>query len=155
MKRDHRQPTTLHQQLLGRDEPAIELTELVIDGDPESLESSSCRVLSRLGFRQGGTYDFGELHCTSNGSALLCRGDCASNPAGKTFFAEFADQRAQLPFGQGSNQIRSARNLSTHPHIEGPVKAKRESALGRIELRRGNAQIESDASNRPDGHGCE
>ena len=55
MKRDHRQPTTVHQQLLGRDEPAIELTKLVIDGDTESLEGASCRVLSRLGFRHDST----------------------------------------------------------------------------------------------------
>ena len=55
MKRDHRQPTTVHQQLLGRDEPAIELTKLVIDGDTESLEGPSCRVLSRLKFWHGGT----------------------------------------------------------------------------------------------------
>jgi hypothetical protein len=152
MKRDYRQSTTLHQQLLGRDEPAIELTKLVIDGDPQSLEGPSCRVLPRLGFWHGGTHDSCELDGTSNGAAMLCRGDCAGNPAGKAFFAIFADQRAQLPFGQGSNQIRGAWDLAAHPHIEGPVKTKRETALGRIELRRGNAQIEGDAGNRPDGH---
>src|SRR5262249_36938974 len=119
------------------------------------LESPSRRVLSRLRFRHGGAHDIGELHRTSDRPAMLCRGDCAGNPARKTFFTEFPDQRAQLPFGQGSNQLRGAPYLTTHPHIEVSVEAKREPALGRIELRRGNAQTESDASDRPDSHGGE
>jgi len=103
MKRDHRQPTTVHQQLLGRDEPAIELTKLVIDGDTESLEGPSCRVLSRLKFWHGGTYDFGKFDRTSDGPVMPCRRNRARNPAGEAFLAELADQFGQLAFGQGSN----------------------------------------------------
>ena len=99
MKRDHRQPTTTHQQLLSRDEPAIEFTKLVIDGDTESLEGPSCRVLSRLKFRHRGTHDFGEFDRTSNGPVLPCCGNRARNPAGEAFLAELADQFGQLAFG--------------------------------------------------------
>jgi hypothetical protein len=103
MKRDHRQPTTMHQQLLGRDEPAIELTKLVIDGDTESLEGPGCRVLSRLKFRHDGTHDFGEFDRTSNGPVMPRRRNRARNPAGEAFLAELADQLGQLAFGQGPN----------------------------------------------------
>ena len=103
MKRDYRQPTAAHQQLFGCEEPAIELTKLVIDGDAESLEGPSCRVLSRLKFRHRGTHDFGEFDRTSNGPVLPCCGNRARNPAGEAFLAELADQFGQLAFGQGSN----------------------------------------------------
>ena len=145
----------LHQQLLGRDEPAIELTKLVIDSNTESLEGPSCRVLSPLKFRHRGTHDFGEFDRTSNGPVMPCCGNRARNPAGEAFLAELANQFGQLAFGQGSNQIRSACTLAAHPHIEGPVKAKRKAALGSVELHRGNAQIESNAGDRLDGHGGE
>jgi len=91
MKRDHHQPATLHQQLLGRDEPAIELTKLVIDGNTESLEGPSCRILSRLKFRHGRTHDFGEFHRAVNGLMMLCHRNRARNPAGEALLAELAD----------------------------------------------------------------
>ena len=155
MKRDHRQPTTVHQQLLGRDEPAIELTKLVIDGDTEGLEGPSCRILSRLGFRHSGTHDFGEFDRTSNGPAMLRCRNRAGNPAGEAFLAELADQLGQLRVRTGTQSDPQRSDLAAHPHIEGSVKAKRKTALGRVELRRGNAQIESDAGDRPDVDGGE
>ena len=59
---------------------------------------------------------------------------------------------ASSALGQGRNQIRGARTLAAHSHIERPVKAKRKTALGGIELRRGDAEIKSDAGDRLDGH---
>src|SRR5271169_214243 len=96
MKRDHHQPATLHQQLLGRDEPAIELTKLVVDGDAESLEGPSCRVLSRLKFRHSGAHDFGEFDRTSDGAVMLGHRNRARDPAGEAFLAVLADQLGQL-----------------------------------------------------------
>ena len=64
MKRDYRQPTAAHQQLFGCEEPAIELTKVVIDRDTESLEGPSSRVLSRFGFWHSGTHDFSEFDRT-------------------------------------------------------------------------------------------
>lgn len=61
MKRHYRQPTAGHQQLLSSEEPAIELAELVIDSDTESLEGASCGILARFEFRHGRAHDFGEL----------------------------------------------------------------------------------------------
>src|SRR5271169_273275 len=153
MKRDHRQPTTAHQQLLGREEPAIELTKLIVNGDTEGLEGPSCRVLSRLGFWHSGTHDLSEFDRTPNRPAMLRCRNCAGNPAGEAFLAELLDQLGELAFRQRRNQIRSTWTLAAHPHIERSVKAKRKTALGRIKLRRGNAQIESDSGDRSDGYG--
>jgi len=141
----------MHQQLFGRDEPPIELTKLVIDGDAQGLEGPCCRILSGLGFGYGGTHDFGELDRTSNGSAMLRGGDRTGNSAGEPFLAEIADQLGELTFGQGRNQICGAWYLAAHPHIERPVRAKRKAALRRIELLRGDAQIEGDSGDWPDG----
>ena len=71
VKRDYGQPTTVRQQLFGRDEPMIELTKLVINGDAQGLEGPSSRILSRFRFRHGGAHDFGELDRASNGSGML------------------------------------------------------------------------------------
>jgi hypothetical protein len=96
VKGDYGKPTTMHQQLFGRDEPAIELTKLVINGDAQRLEGPCSRILSRFRFRHGGTHDFGEFDCASNGPAMLRCSDRAGNSAGEPFFAEIADQVGQL-----------------------------------------------------------
>ena len=152
VKRDHGQPTAMHQQLFGRDEPAIELTKLVIDGDAEGLKGPSCGILSRFGFRHRGTHDFGELDRPFNRPATLRCGDRTGNSAGEPFPAEIVDQLCQLAFRQRRNQICGARDLAAHPHIERPVKAKRKAALWRIELHRGDPQIQGDARDWPDAN---
>ena len=83
---------------------------------------------------------------------MLCCSDRTGNPAREPFLAEITDQLGQLAFREGSNQVCGARNFAAHSHIEGSVKTKRKTALGCIELCRGDTQIESDAGDWPDGN---
>src|SRR5437660_11185909 len=129
MKRNYRQPAAGHQQLFGRDKPAVEFAEFVVDGNTQRLEGPSRRILAGLGFRHDRTYGLGELNGAPERLAPPSSGDRAGNPTGKALLAEFADQLGELAFGQRGDQIRGGLTLAAHPHIERSVKAKRETAF--------------------------
>ena len=61
VERHDGEPAAGRQQLLGGGEAAIELAELVIDGDPQRLERPGRRILPGLGFGYRRADDLGEL----------------------------------------------------------------------------------------------
>ena len=148
MKRNHRQPAAGHQQLFCRGEPAIEFPEFVVDRDTEGLERPCRRILPGLGCRHRRTHDFGELNGAPEGLAPLGRADRAGDPAGEALLAEFTDQFCELPFRQGGDEIRG---LTLRLILSMARQAKRKAAFRRVELGRGDPEIESNAGDRAAG----
>src|SRR6201993_163583 len=153
MKRNYRQPAARHQQLFGRNKPTIEFAEFVVDGYSQGLEGPGRGVPAGLGFRHDRTHDFGELNGPPERLALPSSDDGAGNPTGEALLAPLTDQRGELRFGHGGDQIRGGLTIAAHPHIERPVKAKRKAAFRLVELDRGDPEIEHDAGDRTGGYG--
>src|SRR5204862_272051 len=64
------------------------------------------------------------------------------------FLAEVADQLGEGALLETGNQIGGARPMLSHAHVERTVEAKRKAALGAVELRRRNPEIQCDAGDR-------
>jgi hypothetical protein len=152
VKRHHGEPAAGRQQLLGRGEPAIELAQFIVHGDPQGLKCPGCRILPGLGLRDDGADDIRELCGALDRPTLSCRGDRAGDPAGKPLFAKRTNKLGKVGLRQGRHQVRSAQSVAAHPHIERAVGAEREAAFRRVELGRGDAEIESDSGDRVDAH---
>jgi hypothetical protein len=148
MERNYREPPAWGEQPLSRSETAIEFAELVIDSDPQRLKRPRCRVLPRLRFGYRGARNLGEFGGAPNRLPLSCRNNGARDTASKTFFAEVSDQFGELGLRQCLDEFPGGLARAAHPHVEGPIKAKGETPLGCVELRRRDAQIEGNAGNR-------
>ena len=57
-------------------------------------------------------------------------------------FAEVENDIGEVALGGSVNDVSRTWAFTAHPHVEGAIKAERESATGRIELHGGNAEIE-------------
>ena len=152
VERHHGEPAAGRQQLLGRGEAAIELAQFVVHGDPQGLECPGRRILPGLGLRDHRANDIRELGGAPDGPALSRRVDRAGDPAGKPLFAKRADQLGKVGLRQGRDQIRGALSGAAHPHVERAVEAEREAALRRVELGRGDAEIEGNSGDRVGVH---
>ena len=74
--------------------------------------------------------------------------DGAGHGARVPLFAELENDIGKVFLTRGAHEIGHGRALPAHAHVERPVIAKGESALGLIELHRGDAEVEHDAIDR-------
>ncbi len=152
MERHDGEPPARHQQPLGRLQTAVELAELVVDGDAQRLKGAGRRVEPGLDSRHRGADDVGELEGALDRLALSRRDDGSGDPAGKALLAEVADQAGEIVLGKDGDEIGGALPGSAHAHVERPVQAKRKPASGAVELDRRDAEIKRDPGDRPGRH---
>ena len=62
-----------------------------------------------------------------------------------TLFAENVDDVGEIGLGRLRDHIRRGRAVMAHPHVERAAEAKREAAIGLVELHRGHPDIHHDA----------
>ena len=80
---------------------------------------------------------------------FLARGDDgAGDGARMTLFAEDIDDVGEIGLGGLGDHVRRGRAVMAHPHVERTAEAKREAALGLVELHRGNPDVHHDAVDR-------
>src|SRR5712691_5330051 len=80
---------------------------------------------------------------------FLARGDDgAGDPAGMPLFAENVDDIGEIGLRSPRDHIRRGGAIMAHPHVERAAEAKREAALGLVELHRGHPDIHHDAVDR-------
>src|SRR4029079_9229707 len=88
----------------------------------------------------------GELACRVDRPALASLRNCSCNRLSKPFLTIVADDLREFVYRCARDELRrgfAARRV--HAHVEGPLRAIRESAFGRIELRRRNPEVEQHA----------
>jgi hypothetical protein len=72
--------------------------------------------------------------------------DKLRNRSGATFFAILVDHIGELALGECVDQVfRAHRRVGIHAHVYGAFKAKREAALGGIDLMATHAQVGKDS----------
>ncbi len=144
MKADHGQPPARPQAVEHLAQRRFDLRKLGIDVNPKSLKRAGGRVLARLTALDGTGNQCGEFAAARerrSGIAashnLLCNLD--SRP-----FVSIIPQHGCNFIHAGRGQILSdgLPAAVVHPHIQRPVSAEAEAALGLIELRRRHTQIE-------------
>ena len=96
MEGHYGEPPAGGQQLLGCRQPAIELVQFVVHGDPQGLECPGRRILPGLGLRDHRTDDIRELGGALYRPMLSCSNDRAGDPTGKPLFAKRADQLGKI-----------------------------------------------------------
>ena len=72
----------------------------------------------------------------------------AGDGAGMTLLAERSDDGGEIALGRMRHHVGCARSGVAHAHVERPIQAERKSALGLVELHRGNAEIEDNSVDR-------
>src|SRR5690606_32369890 len=119
-------------------------SQLVIDGDPDSLENPLCGM-SALSPGSGGNTGFDQLHKFESRpyrTFLPCLLDLPRDLFGEFLFAITVEDADQIPVCPVINYfIGAERSVLVHPHIERRIIAVAESPLRSVELRRRNAQI--------------
>ena len=74
--------------------------------------------------------------------------DGARDAARVALLAEDENDIGEIAFARAGDHIGRARALAAHAHVERPVEAEREAALGPIELHGGDAEVEHHAVDR-------
>ena len=67
-----------------------------------------------------------------------------------TLFAEDVEDVGEVGLGCRRDHVGRRRAGMAHPHVERAIEAKREAALGLVELHRGHADVDHDAIDRVD-----
>src|SRR5215212_383003 len=73
------------------------------------------------------------------------RDDRAGNKAREILFSERRDNLGEVAGGSICNDVRGARTVAIHTHVERTVLAEREPAFCFVQLHRRNADIQQDA----------
>ncbi len=115
--------------------------------NPYSLKGAGCRILALLTCLDGVTHDLGKLARAVEGPETIgffpASNKRLCNLKSKPFFPiiayhlrQFLQRRTGEPVGRRFAACR------VHPHVERAVRAKTETTLGIVDLRRGHAQIQ-------------
>ena len=148
MEADHHQaPARLQHRQAGL-QRLLQLVQFGVDEDAKRLKSACGRVLAGLAGAYHARHQLRQLRRGGQWAALLAaRHDGLGNRAGKALFAVVTDHLRNLPdlgIGQPLGDAFAARGV--HAHVQRPVKAKTETALGAVDLRRAHAQVQQHPS---------
>ena len=125
----------------------IELAELVVDGDPQSLEDALGGMPAReaRGRRDRLRDDVDELDRRGDRLAGALAGDRAGDLAGVALFAEVAEDRLEVArLGLVDELVRAALEVGVHAHVQGRVVGVGEPARPRVDLHRRHAEVQQD-----------
>ena len=145
MKRHHDQPAARLQHALRGRERQMQLVELGVDENPQTLERPRRRMnFVRLGMNHLGD-DIGQ-RLRGRDRRFLARGDDGAGDGARiAFLAEDVDDVGEIGLGGLRHHIRRGRAVMAHPHVERAAEPERKAALGLIELHRGDADVHHDA----------
>ena len=118
VKRHHHQAAARRQQPFSGNQPAVELSEFIVDPDAQRLERP-CRRVQPVGTARTDLNDIGELQRIENGrldaSAHDRRGDAARRP----FLAEGIKNVRKLVLRQMIDSVAGGRAVGrVHAHVE-------------------------------------
>ena len=152
---DHDQPAAGLEHALGRGKRRGEFAELVVDEDAQRLE----RARRRMDVAGPRAHDAGDDVGERARGARSARSPRARRWRGRRR-AHGAPRRGsqmmvgEIALGRARDDVGGARALAAHAHVERPVEAEGEAALGLVELHRGDAEIEHDAVDARRGRSC-
>jgi hypothetical protein len=141
---DRRHTTTGFECRKSCSESCLDLTELVVDLDADRLKRSRRDVdVTRPGAARDGGLDGRSK--IARGAERAPRHDELCDPAGPSLLAVFLEDPLELC---GVITIDDGRRgelgAGVHPHVERPVGAEAEPAVGIVDLRAGETEIEED-----------
>ena len=134
------------QHRLGGGEPVLDLAKLAVHIDPQRLEASRGRIRLSLARRRHHPVD-DRGQPAGGGDRFLVAGadDGAGDAARGALLAVIPQDRRKRLLVQPHHDVGGAVAGFRHPHVERPVEAEGEAALGLVELRRADAEVEGDA----------
>ena len=135
MIREHGTATFRSQERKRLGDRIVENLKFLIHFDTNRLEAPAGRMsaLAADGGRYRVANDVGQFGRGGNGSS---RDDAASDTASVGLITIPTQERYQRPFIETIHKIVGRRGgTAVHPHIERPVVAKAEPAIGEVELR--------------------
>ena len=148
VKADDREPSAVRQPAAEDFQPAGQDTELVIDGDAQSLKDAGCRMpcpCPRDHRGDGGR----EIKGCAQRTVLAHRGDSRRDVYGSRLFAIFSEDPGQFGrTGRIHDVGRRLRVFAAHSHVKRAVLHQGEAPAGCVDLIRGDAQIEKRATHR-------
>ena len=145
MEGDDGQPPAGPEHPLGGVQRPRQFAELVVDGDAERLEDAGRRMqAARLGADQPGD-EIGQLRGGLDAALAAFFDDGAGNGPGPPLLAVMKEDVGQLRLAGFVEEVGGARPVPLHAHVERPVAAEREAALGLVKLHRRHADVENDA----------
>ena len=148
MEGDHGEPPARREHRLGAVQRPDQLAELVIDRDAQALEGPRRRMgAARLAPDDAGD-EIRELLGRRDRCLAPGFDDGARHGARASLLAIVVDDVGEHALIGLVDELGRALAARLHPHVERPVIAEREAALGLVELHRGDADIEHDAVER-------
>src|SRR6185369_3763546 len=121
----------------------LQFFKLLIDVNPNSLESARRRILAWLARGNGFCHDLGKLPCAVDRLARSSRNNRSCNLFSKPFFAIALDDLPNFSLGSLCKPLaRRYSAIRIHSHVEWSIFAEAKTPLSRIELGRRHAQVE-------------
>ena len=115
---------------------AFDLSELIIDRDPEGLEGACRRVNATAVIPKHTLDQTTQLSGRTQGRVLASFNDGAGDRPRPPLLPKVAQDLHQLIPFQALKKIRSGRALHAHSHVEGTIGLEREASLWVIKLER-------------------
>jgi len=153
VERHHDQPPARIQQGGGLREAAIELAQLVIDGDAQRLKTAGGAVDSGWIARRRPANDGGQPNRAFDRRQAAFGADGARDPARPSFLSVSMQDLRQLGLGGGVDDFRRRGTGVAHAHVERTIGAEGETARRLVQLVGRHAEVEDDAVQGADPFG--
>ena len=148
VERDHHQTSARLEDPLRRGEPVGKLRQLVVDEQAKRLKRAGGRMDVARPAVDHARDDVGESARRRDRPLAARRHDGAGDGAGPALLAQQEDDVRELALRTLRDDVGRGRTGRAHAHVERPLEAEREAALGGVELHGGHAEVEHDAVHR-------
>ena len=151
MERDHGEASARPEDSLGGMERLDEFAQFVVHGDAQPLERPGGRMDSAGGIRPDhARHDLGERRRGLDRAFPPGLDDGAGHRPRAALLAVMVDDVGQRRLLGAIDKVGGALAGALHAHVQGPIVAEREAAVGLVDLHRGDADIEDDGVGRFD-----
>lgn len=152
MEGDHDQPSPRTQRWNGCRKYTVQNVQLLIDGNPQRLKGSRCRMYPLATSTAGDPHDdLTQLGGRFDWMVHPRTDDRSGDSTGLTLVTESPEDRGNLVLIEEVDQVAGRSPLSgIEPHVERRIESERETAVGLIELERGNSKVEKNPVQIPD-----
>ncbi len=148
MEGDDHQTTAGLQHPLGRNQRRFQFAELVVHRDAQRLEGARRRVdVAGLGAHDAAD-DVGKALRRGDRGFRALADDGLGDMARQALLAIGVDEVGEVGLLEPRDEVGGAVALARHAHVERPVEAEGEAAVGLVQLHGGDADIEHDAVDR-------
>lgn len=146
VERDDTQPAVGGEHFHCGIQGTLELSEFVIDGHAQGLESAGCGVGSAVSVARGFGDAVGEGQCAGPWTAFQDRPCDSSGPG---FFAKSPQNVDQASLVEPVDERPGVQALAgVHAHVDGPIDPEAKSTLRVVELGRADPEVEEDTVKR-------